>query len=176
MSALLTQLLAVCRLQKGPQDLPYAPRVASLLVLAVLVLEALLAPVLNVPHAQVLPRALLSALMLLGPPWLLLNLRVRGGRLVQTLIAMAGTGLLFTLAVAPLLYWIAGIPAGTPPPPQALWLTLMVLVLLMWKLMIDAHIWRQALDWPQAGGILLALGLFFVEMGLDRWLQQAYAV
>lgn len=171
MSALLKQLLAICRLRQGPQDLPYAPAVAWLLVLV-----ALLAPALNVPHAQVLPRAALSALLLLGPPWLLLSLRERPERFVQTLIAMTGTGLLFTLAVAPLLFFIAAMPGTSPPPPQALWLTLMVLVLLMWKLTIDAHIWRQALDWPQAGGMLLALGMFFVEIGLDRWLQQALAV
>lgn len=179
MSALLQHLLAICRLRQGPQDLPYAPGVARLLVVAVLLLEAALAPRLAVPEAQILPHAVLSALMLLGPPWLLLRLRARSQRFVQTLTALAGTGLLFTLALAPLLFWAIAAPAlpqpPAPPSPQVLLTSVLVLALAMWKLMIDAHILRQALDWPQAAGLLLALGLFFIEMGLDRWLQQIVA-
>lgn len=176
MSALLQRLLGICALRQGPQDLPYAPGVAGLLVIVVVVLEALLAPVLEVPEAQVLPRAALSALMLIGAPWLLLQLRGRGARFVQTLIAMAGTGLLFTLAAVPLLVGIVGVSVTSQPPsPSVQILIVLLLLMVLWKLMVDAHIWRQALDWPQAGGILIALGLFLIEMGLDRWLQQTYA-
>lgn len=179
MNVLLRKLLALCRLRQGPQDLPYAPGVARMLVVTVLLMEALLAPRLAVPEAQMLPRIVLSALMLVGPPWLLLKLRAHQERFVQTLIALAGTGVLFTMAVTPLLFVISpeavALPSPpSPPAPQVVLASLAMMVLAVWKLMVNAHILRQALDWPQPAAVLLALGLFFVEMGLDSWLQQAF--
>lgn len=177
MMSLLQQLLALCRLQQGPQDLPYAPGVARMLVVAVLLLEALLAPRLAVPEAQILPRTLLSALMLIGSPWLVLQLRARLGRYVQTLIALAGTDVLFTLVATPFLFLIAPESGSlpSPPSPQTVMASMAMMVLVIWKLMVNAHILRQALDWPHFAAVLLVLGLFLMEMGLDSWLAQAIA-
>jgi len=172
MNALLSRLFAICRLRLGPQDMPYAPTTASALVVTVLALEALLSQLLDVPDGLLLPRTLLSGLMLVGVPWLLLRLRARSGRLVQTLIALAGTSLLFTLALVPLLLITAANPIDpAAPAPSSMLISVAVLLLVVWKLMVNGHILRYALDWPPLAAALLALGLFLVELGLDQWLQ-----
>lgn len=172
MSELLSRLFAICRLRLGPQDMPYAPAIAQTLVVTVLLLEMALSQLLEVPDRLLLPRTVLSALMLVGAPWLLLHLRARSGRLMQTLIALAGTSLLFTLALVPLLLIGAG---GVDPAAPAPALSAAVLLLVVWKLMVNGHILRYALDWPPLAAALLALGLFLVELGLDQWLQGSVA-
>lgn len=151
--------------------MPYSPPLAQGLVITVLAVEAALAHWIGEADALIWPRTLLSLCMLVGPPWLLLRLRGHRARLVQTLIALAGTGLLFTLALLPLILHTAGLDlAGGPPPGTAL-LTFLVLTLLVWKLMVDAHILRVALEWPMFPASLLVVGLFLLELGLDQWLQ-----
>jgi len=176
MNELFSRLFAICRLRLGPQDMPYAPATARALIVSVLLLEMALSQLLAVPDRVLLPRMLLSFAMLVGAPWLLLRLRTRVGRLVQTLIALAGTSLLLTVALVPLLLISAGgsiDPAN--PTPASLWVSAAVLLLVVWKLMINGHILRFALDWPPLAAALLALGLFLVELGLDQWLQGSVA-
>jgi hypothetical protein len=173
MNALLSRLIAICRLRLGPQDMPYAPATAKALVVTVLMLEVVLSQLLDVPDGLLLPRTVLSAVMLVGAPWLLLHLRARSGRLVQTLIALAGTSLLFTLALVPLLLLTAA--SSVDPAAPAPLVSAAVLLLVVWKLMVNGHILRFALDWPPLAAALLALGLFLVELGLDQWLQGSIA-
>lgn len=176
MTELFSRLWAICRLRLGPQDMPYAAVTAQVLIASVLLLEALLSRLLAVPDGLLLPRTALSLAMLVAVPWALLRLRSRVGRLVQTLIALAGTSLLFTLALLPLLLISAGgaiDPAN--PPPSAVWVSAAVLLLVVWKLMVTGHILHYALDWPPLPAALLALGLFLLELGLDQLLQGSVA-
>jgi hypothetical protein len=109
--------------------------------------------------------------VLLALPWLVLNLRNRGARYSQTLAAFAGTGALFTLAFLPVAIQAAGLPPpdlDLPPTRQQLTIGWITLGLVGWKLAINGNIWRNALDWPRSGGLLLAVGVFLFEIGVMR--------
>lgn len=177
MSALLRLLLDLCRLRIGPQDLPHSLSIARALVVLSLAIDLLYAALLEVGQLA-LPRLLLTLALLLGVPWLLLRWRGLGARYLQTLTALAGSGVLFKLALLPLAMAIADLPLPQTPeqlaPAQVLvgWLTL---ALLSWKLVVNAHIFRHALDLRFGFGLLVALSVFVLELVLAQSLALAAA-
>jgi hypothetical protein len=168
--SLLRLFLDLCLLRRGPQDLPYSQRLTQGLVLAGVVVDLLFLRWVEAGEAG-FARVGLSLLLLLALPWLVLNLRNRGARYSQTLAAFAGTGALFTLAFLPVAIQAAGLPPpdlDLPPTRQQLTIGWITLGLVGWKLAINGNIWRNALDWPRSGGLLLAVGVFLFEIGVMR--------
>jgi hypothetical protein len=172
MSRVLRLLLQLCLFRSAPQDLPYSPRLAQGLVLLAVGINLVFMRLFDLGDAAPADIAL-SLALLLGLPWLLLALRQRLPRYVQTLSAFAGSSVLYMLAVLPLVQPIKDLPPPSPdvPPsaPQAL-IVVLWLGLLGWKLAINAHIWRHALDWPRGAAILLVIGLFLLELALGQML------
>lgn len=167
---LLRVLLDLCLLRAGPQDLPYSIGVTRGLVLLGVGADLLFVSMLESADNSLL-RIVLSLLLMLGLPWLLLSSRRLQARYAQTLAAFAGTGVLFTLAFLPVAIQASQLPTpdleATPTREQLMvgWITL---GLVGWKLAINGNIWKHALDWPRAGGLLLAVGVFLLEIGLMR--------
>lgn len=165
---MLRLLWDLCLFRRGPQDVPYSPTLAQLLVLALCaagLLHLQIAPDARDGFAQVLASVALSVTL----PWLLLRAFGRGPRYLQTLIALVGTGVLATLAYLPLAWLAADFPAPdlkTPPTRLQFAVAFCSLVLAAWKLTINGHIWRSALEWPLGAGIGVALGVFVIEFGL----------
>jgi hypothetical protein len=160
----------LCRFRRGPQDLPYSPSLARALVFADAGAGLLYLRVVGAADDGIgrLAASLLIALVL---PWVMLRSRGLGGRYVQTLSALVGTGVLFTLAYLPVAAMAADLPAPSidvAPTRQQLAVAWLTLGLVAWKLTINGHIWRHAMDWPLAAGIALALGAFVLEIGLLR--------
>lgn len=168
-ASLLSLLVGLCLLRVGPQDLPYSPRLSYLLVALAALLGAGYAAAVGIDGSA--PRLLLSLLFLLLLPWLLLGWRQRRPRYPQTLAALAGSDALFTTLFLPvaLLAQSAGpvAPQAELAPAQVA-LGWLVLALFGWKLLVNGHILRHALDLPQAIGVMLALGWFAIEFGLDQ--------
>ena len=170
MGALLRQLLGVCLLRSGPQDLPYSPALMRATLAALLALQAAIGLATGSAGSTILVRLGVTLLLLAGvTPWLL-GLRGLHNRTAQTLLAQAGAGLLFSLAMLPaavaLLPYVT--PDGTPgaTPPQAMLPALAMLVLFVWKLRVDASIWTHALDVRRQQGLLLAVVLVVAELVL----------
>jgi hypothetical protein len=164
---LARQVADLCLLRGGPQELPWSPALTRNLVLLLAAVELLQAALLGL--ADPLPRVLVGLGVLLGAPWLVLVLRGRLNRFMQTLAALAATGLVFTVAFMPLALLVRDLPGGDPTSPPSggqLLVGWAALLLLGWKLMINAHIYRHALDWPRVSATLLVLALFLIELGL----------
>ncbi|HET6602821.1 MAG TPA: hypothetical protein VFG21_01195 [Xanthomonadaceae bacterium] len=170
MARLLRQLFAICLLRAGPQELPYSLRLTRGLVLASIGMDVLAAWLLGVGQG-LLPRLALSLALLLGAPWLLLKWRQRSNRYLQTLAALVGTGLLLTVVALPLAMLVQSYPppdSGQMLSPAQIGVAWLTLLLLGWKVLINAHIFRHSLDVPMAGGALVAVGLLVIELGLAR--------
>ena len=170
MSRLLALLVGICLLRRGPQDLPYSLRLTQGLLLLAIGVD-LLAMRLIGDDPNALGRGVLTLGLLLLLPWILLGLRQRRARYVQTLAAFLGSGLLFTLVFLPLALYNGALPPlaeGAKPAPGQLLAVGLMFVLVGWKLAINGHIWCQALDWPRALGLPFALLLFFSELALVR--------
>ena len=169
---LLRQRGDICRFRRGPQDLPYSPAIFRGVVLCSAGAGLLFARVVYGSDRGIAELAV-SLLLMLAIPWLLLTVRGVPSRYSQTLIALAGTGILFTLIYMPFASALAGLPAVGPdtvPTRQHLALAWVTLALIGWKLAINGHIWRHAMNWPMFGGVALALGTFVFEIGVMRLL------
>lgn len=170
MNSLLRLLWRICLLRAGPQDLPYSPALTRGLVVLGVGADLIFVSLVDAsPHDAA--RMVLSLALLLGLPWLLLASRGLLPRYAQTLAAFAGTGMIFTLVFLPLALFAVDLPrpdSGVAPTREQLLVGWLSLGLFGWKLALNGHLWKHALDWPRAGGLLLALGLFLLEIGVMR--------
>ena len=168
--ALLRLILDLCLLRRGPQDLPHARALTQGLVLLGVGVDLVLVRWIDAGDDG-MARIAFSLALLLVLPWIGLSMRGRPERYLQTLAAFAGTGIVFTLAFLPIALKAVDMPppvADQAPTREQLIIGWTTLALVGWKLAINGHIWRHALDWPRAGGLLLAAGLFIIEIGLMR--------
>jgi hypothetical protein len=167
---LLSQVVDLCRFRGGPQDLPYKPELLIALLVASIALDLTSATLLDVGD-NALARSLFSTSLLLALCWIALAIRGLRSRYVQTAIALVACSMVFSILILPLAY-LFGPPQDstkTLTSTQTLlaWLGLGVLV---WKLAVDAHNVRQAIDAPYLLGLGLALAWAIVDFSLNRLL------
>lgn len=163
MVALLRQLLEVCLLRRGPQDLPHWPAAVVALVVALLAVQLAFASHQGLPAEALSARVLVTLITLLGVTGGLLAWRKLENRGTQTLLALAGTGLIFTLAMMPMALALQPHLGNKEPPPQVMVYALAALALFVWKLRVEAAIWRQSLDIAILPAYALTLGLVLAE-------------
>lgn len=161
----LRALLGLCLLRQGPQDLPYAPALTWGWLAALLALQWGVARHAGLDVGGGLARLAITLVLLVGVTRLLLQGRGLLNRAEQTIAAFAGTGLVFALLVLPIALALQGVQPGVQPEGGQFLLALTGLFLFFWKLRIDAHIWRHALD-LQRGAMLLAVVLMLLEVVL----------
>lgn len=161
MKSLLLRCWPICRLQAGPQDLPWSP-----LLLVVAIAGNLLASTLLLLLGLDLQAALLRALFAVTVSvliWsLVLQVAGRQARLLQTLTALQGCGMLMSLCA-----WLLLLLAGALALGKGV-LLLINLALLLWSLTVVSHILRQALERSLQFTSLLVLAVFFLRMGLQQ--------
>ncbi len=157
MSSLFAVLIDIVLLRRGPQDLP-AGRSVLLACLFLYVLVAALS--LNIGRTPDNATAIL--ILAAGLPLLIvrvvLHLRRRINRWEQTLSALYGSSALLSLITLPF-----GLDTGDEPSQAALVISLLVF---FWSFMVDAHIWRHALDASFAAGLFVAVLVFIFTFGI----------
>lgn len=147
-------LARIAILRAGPQDLPCGSAwlITALLLYASIVLLAGRATEEAAPG----PDLLIALVVPLVCTVLLLFVRGVPARLNQTVSALFGTGALISLVNLPI--WFND---TLPMPPP---LVLLALAALFWSLAVDAHIWRNALELPFAGGLVTAVVILLVQL------------
>ena len=157
MSSLLARLIDIVLLRSGPQDLP-AGHSVLLACLSFYVLIAALS--LNIGRTLENPTAVL--LLATGLPlvlvWIVLKLRRRASRWEQTLSALFGTSALLSMITLPFNFDTGGEPAAP--------VIIISLLVFFWSFVVDAHIWRHALDTSFAAGLAVAMLLFVLSFGI----------
>ena len=165
---LLGVVFDLCRFRGGPQELPHSQGLLIGLLVAGLLLDLASSSALELKE-PVLARSLLSTIVLLGLSWTALSIRGLRHRYVQTASALVACSIAFSLLILPLAYLFGKAPAPevAPTPAQMLivWLGLGVLV---WKILVDGHIVRQAIDSSYWLGFLLALSWAIADFALGR--------
>jgi hypothetical protein len=160
---LLRQFIEVCLLRRGPQDLPYSPPATLALVAALLAVQLGFASHQGLPLAALVARVAVTLILLLGVTRALLASRRLENRGTQTVLALAGTGLIFSLAMMPMALALQPHLENKEPPPEVMVYALAALALFVWKLVVEAAIWRQALNITTAPAYALTLGLVLAE-------------
>ena len=167
MSDFVVRIANLCRFRGGPQDLPHNPSMLGVLLVASVLLDLTAASLLDIGDNP-LARSLLSTALLLALCWIALAIRGLLNRYIQTAIALVACSMVFSVLIVPL-SWLFGKPAGAEAlsPVQTLvaWLGLSVLI---WKITVDAHNVRQAIDAPFWLGFSLALAWSAADFALSR--------
>jgi hypothetical protein len=158
----------ICILRRGPQDLPYSIPLLLAVAAACVVVQLGVAIARNTPLGGVLVGAFMWLMMTLGALHLILTVRNLRNRFVQAATALLGCALVFTLLSLPIALLIPD-----PPPtaqqmtPLQLVLGIVSLPLLIWKLVVDAHVFRHSFDVPFMSGLLISLFWIFAAFALS---------
>lgn len=176
MYQLLYLLRDVIALRRGPQDAPYSPTMLVALCAASLALQLAIARVLKV-EGETIGAGIVALAFNLGLLYLLLNLRKLANRFVQVALTLIGVAMLFQLLSLPIVLLAGGHPPSAPDhltPVQVL-LGVVSLPILIWKLVVDAHVLRHGLDLPFASGLVIAVCWIVAELILGAALGGAQA-
>ena len=139
---IIRTLTNICLLRAGPEDLPASPVLFRTLLALYFVVGLVVNQLQSKLHDSVLLTGVELILMMVVVA-ILLHFRRLSTRYQQTISAMAGTGVLFGILAWPLLSVIAGSEADFDVSPIIMTL---LAVLLIWSLLVTAHIFRRALD------------------------------
>lgn len=161
-------IVGICRFRRGPQDFPCSQGLLSALLAASVLLDLASGNLLELKE-PLLARSLMSIMLLLALSWIALAIRGLGHRYLQTASALVACSIAFSLLILPLAL-LFGSPQGaevalSPAQRLIVWLGLAILV---WKISVDAHIVRQAIEAPFWLGFLLAMSWAIADFALSR--------
>ena len=162
MQQLLRLFWEICLLRKGPQDVPAAPVLFWLLLLVGLLVDLIIA-VNFVDLESALLVVLANTVALFGVVVALLYLLGYRSRAIQTLITLMGTGLIFSAIRLPLMFLLRLLPGGGGM------FGFVEIFVLVWSLVVIAHILRHALSIHLFMAGVLAFGYFMLSYQLVNY-------
>lgn len=160
MIQLLQFTLNVCRLRDGPQNAPVSQSWLALLAFFYLILVTSAYAKLSTTIPPVLPaiQSLIIGMLVL---WLLLRVKNHAARFVQTAITLLATSCVVNLVDTGLDRLVTASGESTPGILVICWLALF-----LWSFVIDAHIYRHALQTHFTQGMLISVSLFALNQFL----------
>jgi len=159
MFVLLRTFMDIVRFKAGPQELPASP-----VLLAITFITAVMTHVVtDAPYSSV-GTIWLAAVTQAGAfaviLWVVLSIRGRRERWLQTATALFGAGSLLQLLTIPISYMLgnqqSSITLGLP--------SLLLLVIAFWFLAVMSWVFRQSLEIKTGMSLLLSLGCQFVVL------------
>ncbi|MDR2011743.1 MAG: hypothetical protein LBQ20_01575 [Rhodanobacter sp.] len=148
----------VCRLRRGPQDLPYSPHLLLTLIVVSTGLDLLAGTAQGDSASSALGRSLLSNVSVLGLCWVALAIRHLHARYVQTATALVACSLLFSLIQTSLTLLAGPLPdAHTPLTGLQGLISWIALTLFVWEIGVDVHIMRHAMESSFVFALLLVI-------------------
>lgn len=163
---LLIRFWDICLLRKGPEDVPYSPVLLVLLLLLGYLLDNLQINLL-LPKLPVYLLAwvlLVHTLLMLLLTALLLVMLGYQARIIQSLTALAGTGIILTLLILPFGYIIS------LNPKNFTMASLITLFVQIWSLVIVGHILSSALSVHRLTGVIIAIGFYILGLAALEYL------
>jgi hypothetical protein len=164
MLSLVQAFLQITLRQLGPEDLPDSRFLLTLTLLSYVLAQVPVAVLLYGWSAPAIRVIAIDALLLAGFFWGLLRLTGRSNRYTRSLTALLGTGAILTLIQWPLAWWWKTTGAGNEAPIGA---TLGLLAMVIWSLVVQAHIVSRALSSPFGAGLMVALAYFLINYQLS---------
>lgn len=144
--------LEQCLLRREPQADPVSVPALGGALLAYLAMDLMQARASSGWSASLGMTALDTLVMVLFS-WSVLRLTKKTARYLQALTALAGTGAVLGLVGLPLIQHAAQAQSGNGPPGM---LVLGWMMLLVWSVAVQAHIYRHALSVRYGTGLLVA--------------------
>ncbi|MDT8388587.1 MAG: hypothetical protein RQ736_13860 [Thiogranum sp.] len=152
--AWLLSWLDQCLLRRVPQDDAQSTSALRWSILAYFATD-LFQALPGTDQAQAFGMAMADTLLMILFSWAVLTLSGKATRWVQTLTALAGTGMLLSLFAMPLVLQVSrSVESGGAPGAL---LVSAWLLLLVWSIAVQAHIFRHALSTRYGVGVLIAI-------------------
>lgn len=165
MPELLSILRDIVLLRRGPQDLPYSPSALGTVAVATVAVSGVANSLLGEGVESAMVRTAVLVALSLGLLYLLLLSQQRQARFSQTALASLLVSAVFALVLLPVLVLSGPLPTpGTAPEnvtgAQLLGM-LAIIVVGLWKFVIDAHILRNALEIRLMPALLIVFAMEF---------------
>lgn len=161
MLALLEVFFQIVVRHRGPEDLPDSQFLLGVTLLAYLLAQVPVGTAIYGWSAVALQAIAADTALLAVCFWLLLWFTHRMARYRRTMTALLGTGALLALAQTPLVFFAKFATVAGQVPVGA---RLGLLALLIWSVIVQAHIASRALSSPFGIGLVVALGYFLIEV------------
>jgi len=173
LAAIANATLRILTFRAGPQDFPFDPKLTAPLALLTALAVGLQVLPMGTPLAAIAVAATTVGMLAMATRFIL-RMRQFESRFHQTYASLLATNAVLTLLIlpfaaqtAPVLQELANHPEllerpesmTTPLPMGALFA---MFLLSLWNLLVNASIFRHAVNVPFGAGILIALGLSLV--------------
>ena len=162
MQSLVKLFWDICLLRKGPQDVPAATALFWLLLPVGLIVDLFIAANF-VEFQSAILLVVSNSLVLFGVVIGLLLVFPYADRVIQTLSSLIGTGLVFSLIRIPLMFIFKTVP------DHAGMFGFIEIFVLIWSLVVIAHILRLALSIEWFLAAMLSFGYFMVSYQLANY-------
>lgn len=132
----------ICRLKSGPQALPIERYILVVVVFAGIIVDSVSSSILipKLTNYEISRTVIIYNIVLLTAVYFLLKLLGYAERGLQTLMAIAGSGLFISLVLMPALLMLNTSTQAIKP------FGLLILVDSIWRIAVNAHIFRHALS------------------------------
>ena len=158
---LITRFIDICFLKAGPQDIPAS---AWLMKLSLIIYFGIATASQLIEYPLSISLASAAAELVLLLIWIKVALMLRGfsARFNQTVTAMAATSSLISIVALPLVMMALDI---TPEAMSAVdsGIMMVIMFVLLWSLMVTAHIFRNALEIKASMAVALTV-LYTISM------------
>ena len=151
MLLILKLFLDICLLRANPEDVP-ASRLLMLLGMLVYCVSSLLITFIDNSTRTAIVAVAVGVLMMIGFALAGLWIRSFMNRAVQTVTALAGTGVIFNL-----ISWPLAVLASQYSAEQLMFPRYLLLLLLFWNIAVIGHILRNALTIPYWAGVGISI-------------------
>lgn len=160
MFALLQTFWSVALRRLGPEDLPDSKFLLGVILMVYVCVQAPLIWILYNSSLVILQTILAQLTMMSACVWGMLMLAGHRTRFRQTMIALIGTSALLSALTVPFVVWHQSILAADSElrlPAVA------ILMILIWSLAVDGHIFSRALSRPFVIGLMIAVCYYIVS-------------
>jgi hypothetical protein len=161
----------LCRFRRVPQDFPYSPRLLAALLLVSTLFDLAVGAATGDAESA-FAHSLLSSGLVLALCWIALAIRRLNHRYVQTATALVACGVLISIVQLPIaLLFQPPAPKADAASSQVLFqflLSWIALGVLVWQIMIYAHIMRHAMESRFGLAVMLTTSWVIAYLALAR--------
>ena len=161
--SVVQKIIVMLLLKTAPQDLPYSTGLMARVIFLNLISGVIIGGADD--PALAFSQMLLSVLILLFFSYVVLSSLKLMARFVQTVTALFGTGIIFNL-----LFWpIFSFSQAEQLSDFSLQvISSAILMLVSWEILVNAHIFRNALNTKMVQAVILSMSLFFISLTLSQ--------
>jgi len=163
---LIQRFWDICLLRKGPEDVPPLPLILLILIPVGLLLDGLRINLVvpGIPGYQLFISLLAYTLAMMLIIASLLMLFGYRQRIVQTLIALSGSGLVLTALILPFDFLVS------LHPQRFTMASLIILLMHLWSLVVVGHILARSLSVHRLMGVIIAFGYLMLGFSVFQHL------